>query len=110
MLLIAEIVLFGAGIYLAISGKMAAWVAGKGYAAEGGQVRLVGLILALPLPLAFCAGITIGIINPDLVSSLTFIEFAMVIVSAIIAIIMIRKIRKPITSAPVNPVSTIEPK
>jgi hypothetical protein len=110
MLLIVEIVLFVAGLYLAVSGKMASWIAGKGYAAEGGQVRLVGVILALPLPLAFCAGLVIGLINPDLVNSITVVEFALVIGSAIIAIIMIRKIRKPIVSAPTNPTATIDPK
>lgn len=110
MLLVIELVLFGAGLYLAITGKMASWIAGKGYAAEGGQVRLVGLILALPLPLAFCAGIAVGIIDSSLLGSMTVIEFSMVIISALVAIFMIRKIRKPIAAAPVAPTATIEPK
>jgi hypothetical protein len=109
MLLIAELVLFGAGLYLAITGKMASWIAGKGYTAEGGQVRLTGLILALPLPLAFCAGFVIALIDPDLISSITVVEFLLVIISAVVAMIMIRKIRKPIASA-VDPTATIEPK
>jgi hypothetical protein len=110
MLLIAELALFGAGVYLAITGKMASWIAGKGYMAEGGQVRLVGLILALPLPLAFCAGFAIGIIDPDLLGSITVVEFGLVIISAVIALVMIRKIRKPIASAPVDATANIEPK
>lgn len=110
MLLVIELVLFGAGLYLAITGRMASWIAGKGYSAEGGQVRLVGLILALPLPLAFCAGIAVGIIDPSLLGSVSIVEFGMVIISAIVAILMIRKIRKPIAAAPADPTATIEPK
>ncbi len=107
---IAELALFGAGVYLAVTGKMASWIAGKGYSAEGGQVRLVGLILALPLPLAFCAGFVIGIIDPSQIGSVTVVEFGLVIISAVIALIMIRKIRKPIIVEPVNSPVNIEPK
>jgi hypothetical protein len=34
MILIAEILLFVSGLYVAISGKMPSWIAGKGYKAE----------------------------------------------------------------------------
>jgi len=110
MLLILEIVLFGAGLYLAITGKAASWIAGKGYKAEGGNVRLAGVILAIPLPLAFCAGFVIGIIDPDMLGFASAIEIGAVIISGIIASVMIRKARKPEGVAEVTPPANIEPK
>jgi len=109
MLLFAEIFLFAVGLFLAATGKAGAWVAGKGFAAEGGKVRLTGVILALPLPLAFCAGLVIGIIDSNLVGIVGFFEIAMVIGSAVIAIIMLRNARKPV-DAPVTTPTNVEPK
>ena len=110
MLFIAEILLFGSGLYLAATGKAGAWIAGKGYTAEGGQVRLAGVLLALPLPLAFCAGLALGIFAPDQLGLATFIEIAMVIGSAIIATIMLRRIRRPQDVIVVDSSANIEPK
>jgi hypothetical protein len=110
-LLIAELLLFGTGLYLAISGKMPPSIAGKGYSAEGSTVRVIGVILALPLPLAFCTGVVMGIIDPELVNYAAILEGAMVLGSAIIAMVMIRQVRKPIeaSQAPAA-IQNIEPK
>lgn len=110
MLLVAELLLFGTGLYLAITGKAGAWIAGKGYSVEGGQARLAGVILALPLPLAFCAGIVIGIIDSDLLFAVSLIELLMVIGSAIIATVTIRNARKPMANTPPVAAPNIEPK
>jgi hypothetical protein len=110
MLFIAEILLFGTGVYLAATGKAGAWIAGKGYTAEGGQARLAGVILALPLPLAFCAGLVLGLFAPDQLGLATFIEIAMVLGSAIIATIMLRRIRKAAGVVVVDSSANIEPK
>ena len=110
MLFIAEILLFGTGLYLAATGKAGAWIAGKGYTAEGGQVRLAGVLLALPLPLAFCAGIAIGLMAPDQLGIVSFIEIAMVLGSAVIAAIMLRGVRKPEGVVVVDSSANIEPK
>lgn len=107
-LLIAEVILFGAGLYLAITGKMPPSIAGKGYNAEGSQVRLIGVILALPLPLAFCAGAAIGFINSDLLSFASLLEMVMVLGAALIAAVMIRQVRKPIDTGQA-PIQNIEP-
>ncbi|MFZ5855543.1 MAG: hypothetical protein ACOYZ6_01825 [Chloroflexota bacterium] len=110
MLLVLELLLFGTGLYLAATGKAAAWIAGKGYKAEGGNVRLAGVILAIPLPLAFCAGFAIGIIDPDLLGFASAIEIGAVIISAIVASVMIRNARVPEVTAEANPPVNIEPK
>jgi hypothetical protein len=110
MLIIVELLLFGTGLYLAITGKAGAWVVGKGYSAEGNQVRLAGVVLVLPLPLAFCAGVVIGLIDSDLLFAVTLIELLMVIGSAVIAMVMLRGVRKPIGSNPPVVPPNIEPK
>jgi hypothetical protein len=110
MLLVLELLLFGTGLYLAATGKATAWIAGKGYKAEGGNVRLAGVILAVPLPLAFCAGFAIGIIDPDLLGFASVIEIGAVIISAIVASVIIRNARVPEVTAEVTPPVNIEPK
>lgn len=110
MLFVLEIVLFATGLYLAITGKAAAFIAGKGYKAEGGNVRLAGVILAIPLPLAFCAGFVIGIIDPDMLGLASAVEIGAVILSAIVASVMIRNARKPEVAAEAVPPANIEPK
>lgn len=110
MLLIAEILLFGSGLYLAITGKAGAWIAGKGFTAEGSQVRLAGVVLVLPLPIAICAGIAIGLIAPDQLIIASIIEILLVIGSAILSTIMLRKVRKPEGVVVVDSSANIEPK
>lgn len=103
MLFILEILLFVMGIYALVTSKLPAWFVGKGYIAEGSQVRLLSFIMIAPLPLAFCAGFTLGIIDPDLVGVASAIEFVAIIVSAIVVFFTLRKIRKPEGGAEVVP-------
>ena len=95
MLLIAEVLMFIGGLYVAISGKMPSWIAGRGYKAEGTNARLVGGMMALPLPLAFCAGVVIGLTAPDSVGYASVFEIVVVVLVLILSGIFIRNIRVP---------------
>ena len=93
MLFIVEILFFIIGIYALIAAKLPAWFVGKGYIAEGNQVRLLSILMIAPLPVAFCAGFTLGIIDPDLIWVASAIEFVSIIAAAIIVAVTLRKIR-----------------
>lgn len=94
-LLIAEIILLVAGIYAIITAKLPSWFVGKGYYAEGPQVRVLGILLAIPLPLAFCSGLVLGIVDPELLTYASIIEIVSTLGVALIAVVMLRQIRKP---------------
>lgn len=103
MLFIVEILFFIMGIYAAITAKLPAWFVGKGYVAEGSQVRVLGVVMVAPLPTAFCAGLVLGIIDPELVYIATAFEIIAILVVAIIAVFALRKIRKPETPPEIKP-------
>src|SRR5690349_7988797 len=96
MLFILEIVFFGMGIYGLITAKLPSWFVGKGYYAEGNEVRLLSGLMIVPLPLAFCAGVTLGMIDPDSIWIASAIEVVAIIAAAIIVAVTLRKIRKPL--------------
>jgi hypothetical protein len=96
MLFILEIVFFIMGIYGLITAKIPSWFVGKGFYAEGNESRLLSGLMIVPLPLAFCAGLTLGIIDPELVWVASAIEVVAIIAAAIIVAITLRKIRKPV--------------
>jgi hypothetical protein len=98
MLFILEIVFFGMGIYGLITAKLPSWFVGKGFFAEGNEVRLLSIPMIVPLPLAFCAGLVLGIIDPDLIWVGSAIEFITIIIAAIIVVVTLRKIRKPVVT------------
>jgi ABC-type bacteriocin/lantibiotic exporter with double-glycine peptidase domain len=87
------------GIYGLITAKLPAWFVGKGYYAEGSQVRMLSALMIVPLPLAFCAGLTLGIIDSDLIWIGSAIEIVAIIAAAIVVSVTLKKIRKPIESA-----------
>lgn len=103
MLFIVEILFFVMGLYAIVSAKLPSWFVGKGYIAEGNQVRVLGLIMAAPLPLAFCAGLVLGIVDPELITAATGIEVVAILVSALITVFTLRKIRKPETPPEIKP-------
>jgi hypothetical protein len=102
MLLILELVFFGMGLYGLITAKLPSWFVGKGFFAEGNEVRLLSIPMIAPLPLALCAGLVLGIIDPDLIWVGSAIEFVAVIAAAIIVIVVLRKIRKPVETKVIN--------
>ena len=95
MLFILEIVFLIMGVYGLITAKLPPWFVGKGYYAEGSEVRLLSDLMIVPLPLAFCAGLTLGIIDQDLIGVATVIEIASIVIVAIIVTVVLRRIRKP---------------
>jgi hypothetical protein len=96
MLFILEIIFFGMGIYALITAKLPSWFVGRGYYAEGNEVRLLAALMIAPLPLAFCAGFTLGLIDPDSIWIASAIEAVSIIAAALIVTITLRKIRKPV--------------
>lgn len=95
MLFIVEILFFFMGLYAVIAAKLPSWFVGKGYIAEGNQVRVLGIVMAAPLPVAFCAGLTLGIIDPDLVGFASIVEILLILAAAVITMFTLRNIRKP---------------
>jgi hypothetical protein len=57
-LLILEIIMLIVGLIGLIGGKLSL----RGFPMEGKRARIAGLIMALPLPLAFGAGLLIGVL------------------------------------------------
>lgn len=100
MLFIVEVVFFVMGLYALFAAKLPSWFVGKGYFAEGSQVRVLGIIMAAPLPVAFCAGFTLGIIDPNLVGYASALEIVMILAAALIVVFTLRNIRKPELPAP----------
>lgn len=94
-LLIAEVIFLFAGIYAIVTAKLPSWFVGKGYYAEGPQVRVLGIVMAIPLPLAFCAGFVLGIIDPELVTYASILEVVSMLAVSLIAVFTLRSIRKP---------------
>lgn len=95
MLFIVEILFFIMGLYALFTAKLPSWFVGKGYYAEGSQVRLLGILMVAPLPVAFCAGLTLGLVNPDYISAASLIEIVLILTAAIIVVLTLRNIRKP---------------
>ncbi len=98
MLLAVELLFLGAGIFAVIAGRLPEWFVGKGYYAEGPLVRVLGGAMILPLPIAFCAGFMLALIDTNLASMATIIEIVLILGVAIGVVITLRKIRKPVAS------------
>jgi uncharacterized membrane protein len=95
MLFIVEILFFFMGLYALFTAKLPSWFVGKGFIAEGSPVRVLGVVMAAPLPLAFCAGLTLGLIDPELVTYASILEIILIVGAALIAVVTLRNIRKP---------------
>jgi len=113
MILVIEIAFLIAGLYALFTAKMPSWIVGKGFKAEGNQVRLIGGLMAALLPGVLCMGFTLGIAGGvagyDVTGWATGIEIIGVIVVAIIVTVMLRNVRQP-EVPPVATNANIEPK
>jgi hypothetical protein len=102
-LTIVEILFFVAGIWLIFSGKVPEKLFkvlfGKGqYVMTSTKARLFGLVLASPFPVVFTVSLFLGIVSgEDNFGYSIFFETVYVIVIAVIAIVVARKIRQPET-------------
>jgi chromate transport protein ChrA len=114
MILIIEILFLLAGLYALFTAKMPSWIVGKGYKAEGNQVRLIGGLMAALLPGVLCLGFTLGFVGAfaefDPTGWITFVEIAIVILVAIIVTVMLRKVRVPDVPPAQTNYMNIEPK
>lgn len=113
MILAIEILFLLAGLYALFTAKMPSWIVGKGYKAEGNNVRLIGGLMAALLPGVLCAGFTLGFVSVfagfDPTGWATGIEILIVIVVAIIVAVAIRNVRElDVPQPPAN--INIEPK
>jgi hypothetical protein len=103
MLLILEIAMLFGGGYALITGKMPTFLfGGPGYEVPAPSARIIGLLIALPLPVAVTLGFGLGLLNAmGLLSRSAMVliaalgEWALVIGAAIVAAIAVRKVRKP---------------
>lgn len=105
-LLIVEILMLIAGAAAIFTGKLPEslfkLLFGKGeYHTSPQNARLFGLLLASPLPLAFGAGLVLGILfGSDGVTYASLVEILIIVTVGIISIIAARKIRnKPAESS-----------
>ena len=99
MLLIIEIGMLIAGVWAIATARLPSWLlGGSKYEYEGRGVRWLGLILVLPLPVAFIGGVVLGLLFGEQGTGYAFIlEIAIVVVVLVAAIIVGRFIRQPAT-------------
>jgi hypothetical protein len=114
MILVIEIAFLVAGLYALFTAKMPSWIVGRGFKAEGNNVRLIGGLMAVLLPGVLCMGFTLGFVgayaNFDPTGWATGIEIVVVIVVAIIVTVALRKIRVPNAPPATMDTTNIEPK
>ena len=105
-ILLAEIIMFGGGLYALIVGKIRLT---KNVRLEGWRARVAGVILALPLPSAFLLGLVIGtlsgarILPPEALGYISIIELLLVL-GGLIAAAVFGVIAKPKEEELVTPV------
>jgi len=97
MLLVIEILMLIAGIWAIVAGKLPpSLFGGAKWKFEGWGVRLLGLILVLPLPTAFVAGILLGLLSGDqAVGYAALLELVIVLVCGVAAVVVSRFVRQP---------------
>mgnify|MGYP000082405426 CR=1 FL=1 len=95
-----QLILAIAGVYMLIAGKVPNWVLGKkGCEIVGTNARIIGLVLVLPLPFSFGVGLVLGVLFGEVAVSYGFvIDIVVLIVELIIAFILIRQFRTPVSS------------
>ena len=93
-----EIILGIAGVWILITGKVPGWIVGKkGFEIEGVKARLIGVILALPIPFSTAGGIILFLlVGKNAGGYAILLELAVFITVLIIVLILIRKFRTPI--------------
>jgi hypothetical protein len=95
ILLIIEVVMFFSGLWALATGKLPAIVLGTKYSIEGMGARIVGGLLALPLPVAFMAGLILAIVLGEKASGLsTVIQLVTLVVALMAARIISHRFHK----------------
>lgn len=97
MLLVLEILFFITGAWALITGNIPSRLFkvlfGKGnYQAESGRVRMIGLLLAAPLPIALVVGFVAGaLFGGEAICVASLLEFVSIIAVALVARNIARK-------------------
>jgi hypothetical protein len=104
MLLIIQIAMLVGGIYSMVSAKVPSFlVGGDKYQVEGRAARLFGVLLMLPLPIAFLGGVVLGLLfGEDGAGYAMTLEIIIVVAVAILSVVLVRVMGKK--SEPVNDV------
>ena len=100
-MLIVELVMLLAGLLIAITGNVPSWVmGGPRYEVRGRGVRWLGVVLALPLPITLVASIVAAFTLPESEAAgiAGVIELFAVLICAIVALVMMVRLRKPRTT------------
>src|SRR5262245_23118305 len=94
MIFIIEIILFFAGIWTIFNAKLPLFISGPQYQVEGANARLLGLILLLPLPIAFIANFILSLFldKGTALGSAILVEILVVIVVLVTIRILVRRI------------------
>jgi len=111
MLLVIEILLLIAGIIALATGKLPSFLLGGAkYRYEGRGVRWLGLILVLPLPLAFVSGVLLALLFGDQATGYTFVVELLIVLAVIIAVLIVsRYVRQPVAPLTSDGQPNVEP-
>ena len=98
MLLIIEIAMLIGGIYAIVTAKVPSFLVGGGkYQVEGTVARLFGVLLILPLPVAFLGGIILALLfGEDGTGYAVILELITVFGVAILATVLTRVVGKKV--------------
>ena len=101
MLLIAEIAMLIGGIWAIVAGKVPSFLVGGGkYQVEGLAARLFGVLLLLPLPVAFLGAIALTFLfGEEGTGYAAVLEIMTVVGVAILAVVLMRVVGKRVEPA-----------
>ena len=97
MILVLEIIFLISGLWAIFTGKLPSTLFSSAkYEIEGTAVRLLGVLLVLPLPVAFLGGVVLALLFGERATGYaTIFEIVVVLGVAVIALVAVRFIRKP---------------
>jgi hypothetical protein len=99
MILIVELIFLVGGLWALVTGKLptALFNSGGRYTAEGPMVRVIGLLLIAPLPLAFLAGVVMGLLFGEPSPGLAILfEIVLIVAAAVLSMVIFYRIRRPV--------------
>jgi hypothetical protein len=99
--MIIELVMFFSGLWAVISGKLPSIVLGTKYSIEGTAARIIGILLILPLPIAFMAALILAFVGglEQAGGLVTLIQIVTIIIALIAARIISYRVRKSALAA-----------
>lgn len=100
-MLIIEIAMLIGGIWAVVAGKVPSFLVGGGkYQVEGVVARFFGVLLILPLPVAFLGGVVLTLLfGEDGTGYAAMLEMVTVLGIAVLAVVLVRVVGKRIEPA-----------